>query len=85
MEDILKQILSRLDGIDQRLGGLEEGQRSLEEGQKVIVQRLDNLEAGQARIEKKLDATFEQVGKNTEKIAELDAKLSGEIHLQFLS
>ena len=70
MEEVLKQILSRLDGIDHRLGSLEEGQK--------------NLEAGQARIEKKLDATFERVGENTEAITDINNKLSGELKLEFL-
>lgn len=46
MEEVLKQILTELTTTNSRLGGLERGQSKLEQGQK--------------RIEKRLNAIFEQ-------------------------
>lgn len=44
MEQILKEILTEIKGINKRLETLEEGQKQLFEGQTSIVQRLDKLD-----------------------------------------
>lgn len=80
MEEILKQILSEIQGIKVRIGNLEEGQKKLEEGQKSLEEGQKNLEEGQKsllegqkrleerqeKFEQKLDAVYNQTAELTE-------------------
>ena len=77
-----KEILVVLKSIDKRLTNLEAGQKDLEAGQKGMLGRLDNLETSNKnilkrldKIENKLEATFEQTGKNFEAIVSLEKQV----------
>jgi len=52
MEDVLRQILNKLDNLDKKVGDLDN--------------KIDNLQQGQSRIEKKLDAVYNQTADLTE-------------------
>ncbi|QOY35409.1 hypothetical protein AWH56_022420 [Anaerobacillus isosaccharinicus] len=47
MEDILKQILSKLDNLEIGQGELANGQKALEKGQRGLLNRQEALEKGQ--------------------------------------
>jgi hypothetical protein len=56
VEDLLKQILAKLESMDHRLIRVEEGQKSLEEGQKELNVIANALRYNQEVTNAKLDA-----------------------------
>jgi exonuclease VII small subunit len=59
VDEILKQILGKLESLEEGQRSLEQGQRSLEEGQRSLEQGQRSLEEGQRelgdRLESKID------------------------------
>ncbi|MFM9278010.1 hypothetical protein [Paenibacillus jiagnxiensis] len=72
-EEILTQILGKLESIDNRMDSFETRMDSLETNMVRMTERLDSLETKVDRIENKLDKTFEQVASHTETIHEIVA------------
>ncbi len=90
MEEVLKQILNKLDTmgkdikdlktnitrLEERQTKLEEGQRKLEEGQRKLEEGQTKLEEGQTKLEKKINDNLELVIEEQHRIYNsLDGKL----------
>ncbi len=69
MENILKEILREIKTINNKISNIDTSMDRLD-------QRMDNLEKGQEQIIKKLDATHDQVVRNTESIENINITLS---------
>lgn len=69
-EEILNQILGKLDSLDTRMDSFE---TRVTERMDSLEAKVDSLDTKVDRIENKLDNTFEQVAKNTETIHEIAA------------
>ena len=59
MDDVLKQILNKLDAMDNRFDAMDNRFDAMDN-------RFDTLQKGQERIEKKLDAVYEHTADLTE-------------------
>ena len=69
MEEILKQILGKLDGLEQRFDGFEQRFDGLEQEVRTGFQQTnDRLD----KLEKDLKAVYDQVADNTEMMMKMD-------------
>ncbi|MCG8500685.1 MAG: hypothetical protein MJB12_09800 [Firmicutes bacterium] len=86
MEEILKQILGKLDGLEQRFDGLEQRFDGFEQRFDGFEQRVDGLEQEVKtgfqqtndrldKLEKDLKAVYDQVADNTERHTEMMMKM----------
>lgn len=75
--EILKQILQKLETMDSRLETMDTRLLSLEEGQSKLEAGQSKLDVGQQRIEKKLDTFQEQFNEHEVKDANRHIEILG--------
>ncbi len=66
MEQVLNQILTELKELNNRVGNLEKNQDQLAKNQEEFAKKQEEFAEGQARLEKKLDAVYDQTADLTE-------------------
>ena len=75
-EEFQSLVLSELRELKADVSGLKGGQNSLKEGQNSLRAEVNSLKEGQIRIEKKLDAVYNQTADLTEFRTEVNMKLN---------
>lgn len=79
MEEVLKQILQKLEGMDGRLAGVEQGQQKLDAKIEKVSDKLDAFEKRTmsqfGTVEKKVDTIQDKVGDLWEFRMEAEGKL----------
>ncbi|WP_010250039.1 hypothetical protein [Acetivibrio cellulolyticus] len=66
MEQVLNQILTELKVLNNKVSDLEKNQELLVKNQEQFAKNQEQFAEGQARIEKKLDAVYDQTAELTE-------------------